>query len=274
MAARKGIKVSQEQLQRWYQDEGKSTLVIANMLEISPSSVLYWMNKYGIPCRKKSDALTKSLCADFTGSQPEKAYLVGFRLGDLHVYKLRPKSGETIRIMCASTRMAQIELIRTLFGPYGHLQVTPTENGVTTISGYLNMSFAFPLPKQDAIESWILADDECSKAFLAGYIDAEGSFGIDANGSAFLKIETYDVTILHQLHDVLVRFEVLCPSPRLIKKKGESHQKLNQDLWRLGVYRKASMDRLCMLIEPHLRHANRREDMMSAWQNVRERGLL
>jgi intein-encoded DNA endonuclease-like protein len=273
MAAKKGIAVSREQLQQWYYDEGKSTLVIANLLGIEPSTVLYWMNKFDIPRRSKAEALTKTLRMDFDGSLTEKAYLIGFRLGDLHIYKLRPKSGETIRVMCASTKMSQIELIRTLFEPYGHLKVTPQANGVTAISCYLNMSFAFLLPKQDAVESWILADDECSIAFLAGYLDAEGSFGIDANGSANLKVESYDVTILHQLHGVLVRFDVFCPPPRLIKKKGTTKQKLNQDLWRLGVYRKVSFDRLCMLLEPFLQHEKRRQDMMLAWKNVRERGL-
>lgn len=273
MAAKKGIKVNRAQLHRWYHDEGKSTLAIADRLGVTPSSVLYWMNKLDVPRRTKSDALTKTLRVNFNGDYVEKSYLIGFRLGDLHVYKIRPKSGKTIRVMCASTKKAQIELIKKLFEPYGHIKVTSKANGVTDISCYLDMSFDFLLPKQDAIESWILGDDKYSLAFLAGYLDAEGSFGIDANGSANLKVESYDVTILYQLHDVLVRFDILCPPPRLIKMKGKANQKLNQDLWRLGVYRKASLDRLFTLIEPYLRHENRRRDMMIAWQNIHERGL-
>jgi len=273
MAAPKGIRVSREQLERWYYGEGKTTSDIAELLGINQSTVIYWMNKLGVPRRSSAEALTKTWRADFSGSLVEKAYLLGFRLGDLHVYKIRPKSGKTIRVVCASSKMAQIDLIRALFEPYGYVKITLKADGNTMISCYLNMSFAFLLPKQDGFESWILADDECSIAFLAGYIDAEGSFRIDANGSGNLKIESYDVTILHQLYAVLARLGVLCPLPCLIKEKETASCKLNQDVWHLGVYRKTSLDRLCTLLDPCLRHEQRRRDMMIVWQNVRGRGL-
>ena len=141
------------------------------------------------------------------------------------------------------------------------------------ISCYLNMSFDFLLPKRDSVEGWILANDECSLAFLAGYIDAEGSFGVDANGSGNLKIESCDVVILHALHRILECLEVICPPPCLIRRKGTTVCKLNQDVWRLGVYRKRSLDRLCALLKPYLRHEQRRQDMLTVWRNVRERGL-
>jgi len=260
-------------LQKWYYDERQTTSDIAKLLGIAQSTVIYWMNKLGIPRRTKSQALTKTWRADFSGNLVEKAYLLGFRLGDLHVYKIRPKSGETIRVVCASSKMAQIELVRDLLEPYGHVKITPKTDGNTMISCYLNMSFAFLLPKQDCIESWVLTNDECSIAFLAGYIDAEGSFRIDANGSGNLKIESCDVNVLHQLYEILARLNVLCPHPYLVKSKDEARYKLNQDVWRLGVYRKTSLDRLCALLNPYLQHKQRRLDMMIVWQNVHERGL-
>ena len=229
------------------------------------------MNKLEIPRRSKSEALTKTLRRDFSGDLAEKAYLIGIRLGDLHVYKIHPMSGETIRIVCASTKTAQIRLISSLFESYGHVKITTLSDGKTAISCYVNTSFNFLLPKQDAIDEWIMADKEYSLAFLAGYIDAEGSFRIDMNGSGNLKIESYDVTILHQLHEILTRLDVLCPPSNLIKNKETASQKLNHDLWRLGVYRKTSLDRLCFLLEPYLRHEQRRQDMAVVWQNVRER---
>lgn len=270
MAARKGIKTTKEQLSQWYCDERKTTTEIADLLKVNQVTVIYWMNHFGIPRRSHSEALTKTLRADFSGDLKEKAYLLGFRLGDLHVYQVK-EGGETIRIVCASGRMAQIQLIRSLFEEYGHIKITPKIDGNTMISCYVNMSFDFLLPKQDAIEKWILADDKHGLAFLAGYIDAEGSFGIDSNGSGNLKIESYDVTILHQLHEILTRLDVLCPPSNLIKNKETASQKLNHDLWRLGVYRKTSLDRLCFLLEPYLRHEQRRQDMAVVWQNVRER---
>lgn len=270
MAARKGINVSKEQLSRWYYDEGKTTAEIGVLLGIDQANALYWMKKLGVPRRSRPEALTKTWRADFSGSPEEKAYLIGFRLGDLHVYQTKP-NGQTIRIMCTSSQRAQIDLIQSLFEPYGYVNVTRKIDGKTAIDCYVNMSFDFLLPKQDNIDEWILSDERTGIAFLAGYIDAEASFGIDANGSANLKIETYDERILHQLYELLTRLDVVCPPPNMIKSKETSKQKLNQDLWRLGVYRKASMDRLCNLLEPYLLHKQRRQDMMIAWQNARER---
>lgn len=271
MAAKKGIKVNRDQLSRWYHDERKSTIEIAALLGIDQANVIYWMNKLDIPRRSKSEAHTKTLRADFSGNLEEKAYLIGFRLGDLHVYHLKPDSGQTIRIMCASSKGAQIKLIQSLFASYGFVNVTSKIDGKTGIDCYVNMSFDFLLPKQDEIENWILSDERFSLAFLAGYIDAEGSFGIDMNGSANLKVESYDMGILHQLHGILTQLDIACPPPNLVKSKEYAKQKLNQDVWRLGVYRKSSIDRLCALLDAYLRHEDRRRDMMIAWQNVRNR---
>src|SRR6266545_4477050 len=117
MPAPKGIKVSKEQLSLWYYEEKKSTSEIAVLLGIDPANVIYWMNKLGVQSRNKSEALTKTWRADFSGDLEEKAYLIGFRLGDLHVYQTKPDNGKTIRIMCASSKSAQINLIRSLFEP-------------------------------------------------------------------------------------------------------------------------------------------------------------
>jgi hypothetical protein len=271
MAAKKGIKVNREQLLYWYNEERKSLRDIALLLGIDYRSLIYWMKKFDISRRCLSEALTKTWRADFSGNLDEKAYLIGFRLGDLHVSKTKPGNSATIRVLCASSKFEQIELIRQLFEPYGYVKITPMINGLTNISCYLNMTFDFLLPKQDKIEEWIVSDKKFGIAFFAGYIDAEGCFGIDSNGSGNLKVESYDVGILFQLYEILKQLDVICPPPNLIKKKDSAKQKLNKDLWRLGVYRKTSIDRLCFLLEPYLRHTKRRQDMMITWQNVRDR---
>lgn len=245
MAAKKGIKVSREQLLFWYEEQRKSVREIAILLGIEYRSVIYWMKKFDVARRCKSEALTKTWRADFSGKPEEKAYLIGFRLGDLHVSKTKPGNGETIRVLCASSKMEQIELIRQLFEPYGYVKITPMMNGLTSISCYLNKSFTFLLPKQDRIEEWILSDKSLCMSFLAGYVDAEGCFAIDQNGTGNLKIESYDVGILSQLYEILKRSSVICPPPSLIKKKDSYKQKLSKDLWRLGIYRKSSIDRFC-----------------------------
>jgi hypothetical protein len=271
LAARKGVKVTREQLSSWYYDERKTTSEIGELLGIDQANVIYWMKKLNVPRRSKSDALTKTKRNNFSEDKIIKAYLIGFRLGDLHVYKIHPKQGKTTRIVCASSKMAQIRLIQSLFESYGYVKTTRKADGITMISCYVNDSFDFLLSKQDLIEEWIMAEMEYSLAFLAGYIDAEGSFKIDMNDCGNLKIESYDKKILHQLYDILSRANVICPPPKLIKKKETSRQRLNQDLWRLGVYKKESLNRLCSLLEPRLRHEQRKLDMLKVWQNVQKR---
>jgi hypothetical protein len=69
---------------------------------------------------------------------------------------------------------------------------------------------------------------------------------------------------------------VACPPPCLTAPRGTNisgKYKSRHDRWTFGVYRKASLHRLCELLEPHLRHAKRRTDMYAVWANVIERGV-
>lgn len=86
------------------------------------------------------------------------------------------------------------------------------------------------------------------------------------------------MNILRQSQAVLNdQLGVKCPPVRLGAPKGycDKHGvRMNSDAWRLNVYRKSSLDRLCLLLEPYLKHAQRRADMYAVWANVKARGVL
>jgi hypothetical protein len=120
--------------------------------------------------------------ADFSGDLAEQAYLVGFRLGDLHVAW---ESASTIVVKCTSTRVEQVELFRSLFKRYGHVftdEATLARRARQSIGMEvrLNRSFAFLVPKADALPDWVAETNQTFFAFLAGYIDAEGYSDLSA----------------------------------------------------------------------------------------------
>lgn len=222
---------------------------------------------------------------DFSGDPLEKAYLLGFRLGDLTVRMNHDGPNcATIRVTCSTSKTEQLDLLHTLFASYGYVNVNPDSKGVYHGLCWLNTSFDFLIPKRDRIPAWILralqdSDPQPFVAFLAGYIDAEGYFHVQSNGkNAYLQLASYDVTILRQMQMILNdRIGIRCPPIRIAKPKGTPIKGApyvsNNDLWCLSINRKASLARLCELLEPHLKHAKRRTDMHAVWANVKARGI-
>jgi hypothetical protein len=120
--------------------------------------------------------------------------------------------------------------------------------------------------------------DACFWAFLAGYMDAEGYIGTSrgGHGQALVEISSGDVGILRGLRAGLNARGVSCPRVSLKVRAGTvrpSGQTYNVDLYRLGVYSKASLDKLFQKIDPYLKHRDRRKAMAKAWANIRRRGL-
>jgi len=66
----------------------------------------------------------------FSGSLEEKAYMIGFRLGDLNVYKPY-KNSQIYVVRCHTTLQDQVEVIQSLFSPYGGVKICQSDNGFT-----------------------------------------------------------------------------------------------------------------------------------------------
>ncbi len=277
LRARK-LRLDRSELERLYVLEGLDTPEIGRRFGVTGDTVRRYLVEYGIERRDKSTVAIRYSRRDFSGDLLEKAYLIGLRQGDLWV---APTSGgpisDSITITCTTTHLEQIDLFKAVFTSYGHVAVNGCRNGNYVVRCHLSRSFEFLLPKQDCIPKWILDDSSMFVAFLAGYTDAEGCFCVPADGNALFRLQSYDVTILHQAHSVLNhRLEIICPSPRLAIPKGyptTDGYRLRQDCWSLTVKRKMALYRLCILLEPRLKHSKRRRDMYAVWQNVVERGI-
>jgi len=269
--ARNVVTCDLEEVVRLYVVEGLSLEAVAACVGCSLTTIHRRLSAAGVPRREGGSGALYARAA-FSGNLCDKAYLIGLRIGDLHVAM---EGSRTIVVKCTSTRDEQVQLFRELFEPYGH--VYTDEAGLAGrkrqsigMQVRLDTTFDFLIPKQDAVPDWILHSDEPFFAFLAGYIDAEGYFHTYFQRHyprplACLEIRSYDATLLSQLGDGLNSRGVKCAPARLRVRAGYTNGygvRSNRDLWGLGVHARHSLRVLITRIDPYVRHARRRRDMM------------
>jgi hypothetical protein len=211
----------------------------------------------------------------FSGNLFEKAYLIGFCIGDLRARKVY-KNSETIVIDCGSTQLQQIKLINNIFKPYGRVWISKKDaKGRRQIQAHLDLSFSFllNLGANTNIDYWIQDNRDYFSAFLAGFTDAEGSFYI-SSGKAFYSLGNYNVNILNQIYKKLMELAIYCSKPRSDNLKGYKDREgyiRRQEYWSLCINKKQALIDLFKLIEPHLKHDKRKADMDKAKRNIVER---
>jgi len=274
---RRRLDFTEAELRALYEEQQLSTTAIARLFGCSRSGVRSHLITHGIPRRPPT---TEPLYSrrSFSEDALEKAYLIGFRDGDLHVHKANHhETSRTIVIACATTKDEQIELIRSLFEPYGRVNVTSTPRQ-SVITCWVDLSFSFLLAKSDRVPCWALDNTQCFAAYLAGYVDAEGAIGVKrATKASQLVIRSGDVGILRSCQTKLTQLGVDCPPITLVKlaggRDGVAGPIYHRDHWCLAVYRQDALNKLFGMISPFMRHAKRRQDMENAWDNLRCRSL-
>lgn len=92
---------------------GATTIQLAKIYSCSFKTILNRFREYNIKTRDISEAHLKYPKKDFSGDLIEKAYIIGFRIGDLHVRRYE-ENGKIILVQCGSTCPEQIILIRNL----------------------------------------------------------------------------------------------------------------------------------------------------------------
>jgi hypothetical protein len=272
------INIPKKTLENLYVKQRLPTTKIANMFKCRHSTVLKRMKEHGIKARSKSEAMIIYPKKDFSGDFIEKAYLIGFRVGDLFVQRIN-KKGQTIKVECSTTRPEQVQLIEKLFSKYGHVKKSIFRGyrgkNEIRICCYLNNSFSFLLCKKDKIKNWILKKDKYFFAFLAGYIDAEGHIGVHKYGGieqACLIISSYDKNILNEIWFKLSSMHIKCPKPRIGHSKGyiSKTKKLpyKKDYWVLNIHSKMSLFLLLSAISCFLKHEQKLLDLQEALNNI------
>src|SRR3989344_3026856 len=105
---------SKQELIKFYIDKGLSTWAIEKQFGFSRGTVHRKLKEYGIKTRSRAVSHFIHPRKDFSGDLTEKAYLIGFRLGDLRVRKMY-KNSETISVECGTTKDEQLDLIKEQF---------------------------------------------------------------------------------------------------------------------------------------------------------------
>ena len=260
-----------------YSTQKLSSYQIASVLRVSQSFVMNKLKEYGIKRRtiQQGKALTapRYKRKNFSDDPVQKAYFIGFRIGDLYVTQTHPAS-PTIRISTNTTKEEQIKLVSRLFSPYGHVRCAPSDKrGAQSIRCFVNTSFAFLLKKWDGIEDWILQNNEYFLAFFAGYTDAEGSFCI-CNGNGVFSIQSQEKNILRLIVLRLNKMGILCMPPTRARIKGSVDKRgigNNKDVWRFTIYRKDALLRLIALFKSRIRHHDRKNAMYKVESNIKMR---
>ena len=283
-------KISREKLKELYWKEKLSTYKIAEIYNCSPSAIFDKLRKFNIlrrtdvegiiltnneRCRKIAKAVSKYPKKDFDGSETEKAYLIGFRVGDLHVSKR--KYGETVYVSSCTTKKEQVILMNNLFKSFGHIRIKKSKKDTQkgTIDNFsfmthLNLSFNFLIDKRDRIEKWILQKDNYFLSFLGGYIDAEGSFGV-YNGFGEFALGNYDKGVIGQIYHRLKFLGINTENPRIMVKAGYIDKRdirTFKDFWSLRIRRKNELYKFINLVELYIRHSKRKRDLLRVKENV------
>ena len=268
---RKKIIISEQLLKRLYYKEKKSKYKIGEICGCSFKTILNRMREYKMDPLPRSIIQSTYLKKDFSGTPDEKAYMIGFRLGDLNVYKTSPHS-KVVIARCNTTNDTQANLLKKVFGKYGRVTVSKGKNLAFSVNCFMNDSFDFLVPKLLVVEDWIDQDEKNSQHFAAGYVDAEANIGVYDSRARF-KLDSYDKDIIFWFSAWFQKNNIQCPQPIKIGFAGQIYDKkrgykYSKDLWRVRVSEKMSLLKLLKLLYPCLIHAKRRNDVRKSIKNI------
>lgn len=272
------INIPKTNLKNFYLKEKKSSIKIAEKFNCSAGFIRKKLKEYKIPIRPYKEALAISNKSpypknDFSGNLEEKAYLLGFSKGDLWVYSASELSS-SVFIQTNSTKYEFIQLVECLFSPYGRVwKSNPAKNGAVCIRCALNRTFNFLLGEKDIIDAWILGNLKFFAAFLAGYIDAEGTLCL-CKGNGVFSIRSQDKNILHQIYAKLLKLEIFLRPPQIVRRKGTKDIRgtiSNRDIWAIFIHRKDAILKLIKLVNFYLKHPQKIEGTGIVKNNILER---
>ncbi len=269
----KTVVIPFDDLRRLYLLDGNSSRKIAKIYGCAYSTVDRKIRKFGFPIKTLAAAHIKSFRKNFSGDLTERAYLVGFRIGDLRVRKFY-RNSETLKIDCGSTRYDQIEHIESLFRPYGKIWISkPTSSGKVQIECCVDFSFKFLLRKYCRFPDNVTKNEEVFLSALAGFIDAEGSFFVGNNNQGKFSLGNYNLNILKQIVRWLKKMEI---KHRLFLGTRKGYQDKNGyvrngNYWILEVGRKKDLERFIIIMLGYLKYLRKRSDATKVLFNIKSR---
>ena len=205
--------LSREELEDLYINKRLSTLKIAKIAGVSSrNTIRRKLIKFKIPLRSQIEVVTKYKKTPFSGNKVEEAYLIGFRLGDLHACKVNRR----IRVSTTTTHPSQIQMMKDTFRKYSHAHHYYMNGRCgykeIIVYSYLDRTFEFLLGKPDKIQEWIINNDEYFLSFLAGFMDSEGCWyvggGSKGNFVVLFQLSNTNEMYLKQIKERLKQFGI------------------------------------------------------------------
>lgn len=261
---------SKEKLIKFYTHKKLSTWQIEKKYGYCRSTIHRKLKEFGITIRDRADSHIVHPRKDFSGDLIEKAYLVGFRIGDLGVRKIWPNS-KTICVATGSTIKEQIDLVKNLFEEYGPIWIQKTKDNKMNIQINLNESFGFLLSKD--FPEWVKNDKEYFFSFLAGFTDAEGWIGINKK-MAIYALGNCDYRLLELIKNGLSKFGINFKRITVDKRKGKPTTGgyfFSSDYYTLRISKKGELLELLTKLKLHTRHENKIKALNIAIENIHMR---
>ncbi len=277
----KPIKLTKSGFGYLYYEKRLSLKKIANIVHCSESGLERRFKAYDLKSRTTQNRTCRIKKFDFSGNLIEKAYLIGFRLGDLNIMK----RVSVTQVRSSSSIYAQIRLIKQLFSSYSTPKIRKFINNkfnipVWDIVFLVNKSFDFLITKEDKIPKWIIANEKRYWSFFAGYVDAEGCFYFKKPSryrktwSAGFEVQSQQKGIIKSLWQNIPKDKIISPAPRISRKAGNVDKRgviNNKDMWRININRKESLRNFINYIEPYLKHRKKLSTIIKIKQNLKSR---
>jgi hypothetical protein len=206
----------------------------------------------------------------FSGGETERAYLLGYRAGDLNAFQ---PSANTVVARVSTTHQAMLEMFERTFAPYGHCEAVPRQVFLTgydwQIRAILGNSFSFLVTKPAHPPN----ETNHFYAFVAGFSDSDCNWSVNnGNGKTHYKfaLTSADYKLLGELK---VSFEKKGYHPllaitrekdtvKVMKGLRETRQiTLKKDTWALKMNRKEEVKALARVILPFSRHSEKMRRM-------------
>src|SRR3989344_2041435 len=265
--------ITKKFLEDVYLKQRLSTWAIEKKFGIPRSRIYTHLKRHGVPIRSIAQSHIRYARSDFSGNLCEKAYLLGFAIGDLRVRNHNGLKSETISIGCSSTKIAQINLIQDLFSKYGRVwKGSPGKRGEINIEAFVNKSFSFLLPHSRKYK-WCSDKKRYFFSFLAGFTDAEGSFFV-SKGKAFISWGNYDTDILNFIRHGLMRFGIEPPNMHcdsLLGYVGTHGYIRNKNYCHVTCAKKNVVRRLILEIKPFIMHHDTQKALIKLKKNLSKR---
>ena len=242
-----------------YKDQGKTLEEISEMLGISKSTAWKHATRQ---IRLRPRSAPTYLRNPFSGNDLERAYLLGYRAGDLNAFQ---DSALTITARVSTTHQAMLETFRAAFTRYGHCIMTPRRVFLTgydwQIKAYLDNSFRFLIPKPTEPPS-----ETVLYVFIAGFGDSDGCWSMsNDHGRA-----TFSFDLTSRRRDLLDNIAIALQNEgyhphvylsrekgtiKMVKGRDETRAiTLTDDTWTLVIKRKDDVKRLARCVLPYSKH--------------------